>query len=95
MTENQVTLYKKLRRKLLDRGIKNIPTALKVQSFENQKVFMLIKVLSEEIKNMDAWEYSPSFRQVCFNKHGSDFNIYAKVENEIKNVLEYVENKKP
>lgn len=94
MTENQVTLYKKLRRKLSYRGIKNIPTALKVQSFENQKAFMLIKVLSEEIKNMDAWENSFSFRQTCFNKYGSDFNIYVKVENEIKNILEYVEKKK-
>jgi hypothetical protein len=92
MTAKQIELYKKLRRRLNDRGIKNIPTALKVQNFGNQKSYMLIKVLSEEVKNMNAWEYSPSFREVCFNKHGSDFNIYAKVEAEIKNVLEYVEN---
>ena len=92
MTAKQVELYKKLRRRLNNRGIKNIPTALKVQNFGNQKSFMLIKVLVEEIKNMDAWEYSHSFRQVCFNKHGHDFNIYSKVETEIKNVLEYVEN---
>lgn len=92
MTANQIELYKKLRRKLRDRGIKNIPTALKVQNLGNQKAFMLIKVLTEEIKNMDAWEYSHSFRQVCFNKYGSDFNIYSKVETEIRNVIEYAEN---
>jgi hypothetical protein len=92
MTINQVELYKKLRRKLRDRGIKNIPTGLKVQNLGNQKAFMLIKVLSEEIKNMDAWEHSHSFRQACFDKHGSGFNIYSKVEAEIKNVLDYASN---
>ena len=89
MTDKQVELYTKLRNRLRSRGIKNIPTALKVREFNNQKSFMLIKVLTEEIKNMDAWEYSHSFREVCFNKHGSNFNIYKSVEDEIRNVLNY------
>jgi hypothetical protein len=91
MTTKQIDLYLKLRNRLRSRGIKNIPTALKIHEISNQKGFMIIKVLSEEIKNMDAWEHSKSFRQVCFNKHGSDFNIYKTVENEIKKVLEYAE----
>ncbi len=89
MTPKQIDLYVKLRRRLMSKGIKKIPTALKVHELDNQKSFMLIKVLSEEIKNMDAWEGSQSFRQVCFEKHGSNFNIYKTVEDEIKKVLEY------
>lgn len=92
MTVKQVDLYVKLRNRLRSRGIKTVPTARKVHEFSNQKSFMLIKVLSEEIKNMDAWEHSSSFRQVCFNKHGSDFSMHRAVEEEIKNVLEYTEN---
>lgn len=91
MTVKQIDLYVKLRNRLRSRGIKNIPTALKVHEFNNQKTFMLIKVLSEEIKNMDAWEGSRSFRQVCFDKYGSNFSIHQKAEEEIKKVLKYIE----
>jgi len=89
MTVKQIDLYVKLRNRLKARGIKNIPTALKVHEFNSQKSFMLIKVLSEEIKNMDAWEHSRSFREVCFNKHGSNFSIHKQVEDEIDKVLNY------
>jgi hypothetical protein len=89
MTEKQSDLYKKLRSRLIARGIKNVPTVLKVSCFSNQKIFMVIKVLSEEIKNLDSWEHYSWFRQACFEKHGSDFDMIKFTEKEISNVLEY------
>lgn len=91
MTIKQIDLYFKLRRKLKRYKIKNIPTALKVHEIDNQKGFMILKVLQEEIKNLEAWEFSSSFRNSCFDKYGSDFNIISKVEEEINNVLIYAE----
>lgn len=90
MTVKQIDLYNNLRSRLRTRGIKNIPTALKVHELNNQRTFMLIKVLSESIQNMDAWEHSGSFRQVCFEKYGGNFSIYQKVEEEIEKVIKYV-----
>jgi len=94
MTDSQEEFYIKLRRKLRNRGIKEVPTLNKVKKFSvsNQKVFMLIKVLSEEVKNMDAWEHSSAFRQNCFNKYGVNFNILKQAEKEIENVLKYVKS---
>lgn len=73
----------------MSRGIKNIPTAAKVSSLDNQKSFMIMNVLLEEIKNLDAWENSSAFRQVCFDKYGPDYSPIKNVEEEIKKVLEY------
>jgi len=94
MTVKQITLYNKLRNRLRYRGIKNVPTARKVYELDNQKSFMLIKVLSEEIKNMNAWDSSPAFRQVCFNRCGPNFSMHQAVEQEIRNILEYCNTKK-
>jgi len=90
MTDKQIELYSKLRKKLIARGIKNVPTVLRVSCFNNQKIFMIIKVMSEEVKNLDSWENYSWFRQACFAKHGCDFNIIKSVEEEIKKTIEWV-----
>lgn len=91
MTNKQEVLYTKLRRTLMRRGIKTLPTLKKIKeaNLPGNKIFMLIKVMSEEVKTFDSWEYSHSFRNVLFNKFGHNFSIYQKVEEELNNVLVY------
>lgn len=89
MTEKQLSLYKTLRRRLMSRNIKKIPTCSKVQDLDNQRSFMILKVFTEELKNLDVWETSHTFRDVCFTKYGYNFNIFQKVQEEILEVLEY------
>lgn len=89
MTTKQVDLYVKLRNKLKKRGISNLPTALKVHEFNNQKTFMLLKSLNKQIGFIYSWESSPIFREICYNKYGPDFSPYKHAEKEINEVLEY------
>src|SRR5690554_6278701 len=91
MTPKQEKLYTKLRRFLMSRGIKNIPTVKKSQKYNNQGIYILISVMCEEKKNIDTWYWSNTFRSNCFDKYGSDFDIISKVREEIANTINYLD----
>lgn len=84
MTSAQIELYKKLKNKLYNRGYVIPSLNNSIKEIKNPEAFILIKDLTDNLKNIDAWENDYNYREECYLTFGSSYNHRSQTIKELR-----------